>query len=183
MSLHNLQVAREQRQHEEEQQAGGSSTAPQQQQQQRKCPNEPIPELDHKVMSKADRRRAAKNVQPPTKEEREEAREKLQTLRRDQRRMKKLGWRGRVREQHKQMEKRQRLEETELGMRVQDDAANFGAEEDEESKVVARRAIGVSRPPPQKLQQQQQSQAEQQRSSRVAQGLKKHRPEEDEDIW
>ena len=115
MSLHNLKR--------------GSETE-EQGQQQRKCPNDPLPPLDHKVMSKAERRREAKNEAPPTREEREQAREELQNLRRHMRKMKKLGWRGKIRRQDREMQKRGRAGEEEHEYTLDEDAADFDAEEE-----------------------------------------------------
>ena len=99
-------------------------------QQQRKCPNDPLPPLDHKVMSKAERRRAAKNETPATREEREQARENLQELRRTMRKMKQLGWRGKVRRQDRELQKRGRAGEEEHEYTLNEDAADFDAEEE-----------------------------------------------------
>ena len=105
-------------------------------QQQRKCPNPPLPPLDHKVMSKAERRRAAKNIQPPTREEREQARENIHELRIKMRNLKSHGWRGKVRRGEKQVEKRGRNDGF---VSVGEDGADF---EDAQEEKILREKMG-----------------------------------------
>ena len=93
---------------------------------------------DHAIMSHAERRRAKQPHQPATREERETAREKLQELRRNMRRMKKLGWRGKARE----LGKRQRQEEDASRRPGEDAAAPAEFSDDEEARTVAQR-MGV----------------------------------------
>ncbi len=155
--------------------AGGETQ--QQQQQQRKCPNEPVPELDHKVMSKAERRRAAKNEPAPTKEQREKARENLQELRRKMRHLKSHGWRGKVNRNDRNVVKRERAGEGEgKSYLVTEDGAAY---DDEESHVLESR-MGVSRVR-KGAGGEDSTAAAATGSKRNATGMKKHKV--DEDSW
>ena len=140
----------------------------------RKCPNPPLAPLNHKVMSKAEKRRAAKNIQPPTREERETARENLQELRKKMRHLKSHGWRGKVRRGEINDEKRMR--DDGFTSVTQD-----GGFEDAQEEKVLREKMGQSNS---KTTTKGAASAIPTKSVAVASTRnKKHRAEEDGDVW